>query len=372
MENKINIAELLKDCPKGMELDSTIYNGVVTLEGVADCLDRCIYPIKIKVKCDDETFTNVHTLTEYGQITPSPCDKCVIFPKGKITWEGFRRPFNDGDVVTSKLKGSEMVATIIYKERVEDTPLFKCHFVLYDNMGICTGICKNVYLELDEGELRFATEEEKEKIFEAIEERGYRWDTETKTLEKVIESKEETDEETKATKDQDYSINRRVYFSIPDGYEFECIENNEIILKLKQPVYPKTYEECCEVLVGRKPNPNEIPFDEMELCLVDSDNTQNIEFQNQYLFQLNYLFRLLMCRDAYWRIAGEQMGLGKPWEPDWSNHDTVKYCIIIDSNIISRQTNRNRQFTLSFPMREMRDAFYENFKDFIEKCKELL
>lgn len=36
MENKINIAELLKDCPNGMELDSTIYNGVVTLEGVAE------------------------------------------------------------------------------------------------------------------------------------------------------------------------------------------------------------------------------------------------------------------------------------------------------------------------------------------------
>lgn len=90
MENKINIAELLKDCPKGMELDSTVYNGVVTLEGVADCLDRCIYPIKIKVKSDDETFANTHALTEYGQISPSPCDKCVIFPKGKTTWEGFQ------------------------------------------------------------------------------------------------------------------------------------------------------------------------------------------------------------------------------------------------------------------------------------------
>ena len=28
MENKINIAELLKDCPEGMELDCTMFNGV--------------------------------------------------------------------------------------------------------------------------------------------------------------------------------------------------------------------------------------------------------------------------------------------------------------------------------------------------------
>lgn len=28
MENKINIAELLEDCPKGMELDCIIYDNV--------------------------------------------------------------------------------------------------------------------------------------------------------------------------------------------------------------------------------------------------------------------------------------------------------------------------------------------------------
>ena len=29
-------------------------------------------------------------------------------------------------------------------------------------------------------------------------------------------------------------------------------------------------------------------------------------------------------------------------------------------------------FTLAFPTEEMRDAFYENFKELIEECKELL
>lgn len=163
-------------------------NGVVTLEGVADCLDRCIYPIKIRVKCDDETFTNIHTLTEYGQISPSPCDKCVIFPKGKTTWEGFHRPFKDGDVVTSKISSS--VVAFIYKERIDIT-FVKSYATLHKN-SIGTNvliISADNDMALKEEDLRFATEEEKEKLFKAIEERGYRWGAETKTLEKVIESK---------------------------------------------------------------------------------------------------------------------------------------------------------------------------------------
>ena len=35
MKDKINVAELLKDCPKGMELDCTIYNNV-EFEGISD------------------------------------------------------------------------------------------------------------------------------------------------------------------------------------------------------------------------------------------------------------------------------------------------------------------------------------------------
>ena len=29
------------------------------------------------------------------------------------------------------------------------------------------------------------------------------------------------------------------------------------------------------------------------------------------------LQKLIICRDVYWKIYGEQMGLGKPWEPDF-------------------------------------------------------
>lgn len=81
------------------------------------------------------------------------------------------------------------------------------------------------------------------------------------------------------------------------------------------------------------------------------------------------LQKLLICRDAYWEIAGEQMGLGKSWEPDWKNHE-FKYCIKVLGNTLECVSEMNIQCILSFPTEEMRDAFYENFKELIEECKE--
>lgn len=170
MENMINIAEILKDCPKGMELDCIMYNGVVTLEQVQPLHT---YSIKIRVKCGDESFTNV--LTEYGQTSPSPCNKCVIFPKGKTTWEDFQQPFKDGDVCTGKVRDNLVI--FIYKNRI-NTTLVKSHFVLY----VRVGFCKNCCIALKDEEIKFATEEEKQELFKAIQDNGYRLDDDTKTL----------------------------------------------------------------------------------------------------------------------------------------------------------------------------------------------
>ena len=148
-------------------------------------------------------------------------------------------------------------------------------------------------------------------------------------------------------------------------------ENGKWFVVKKKPKYPTTYAECCEVLVGREPHPNEISFDKMELCLVDLDNTQSIFFQVPYLFQLNSLFRLLMCCKAYWKIAGEELGLGEPWEPDLENEEL--YCIRnYNKQITISRTNTAFNKILIFPTKEMCDTFYENFKDLIESCKELL
>ena len=122
-------------------------------------------------------------------------------------------------------------------------------------------------------------------------------------------------------------------------YEIE-VRDGKTYAVLKKPKYPKTYEECKEMLPEN-------------------------EYYGFSIFMT--LQKLIICRDIYWKIAGEELKLGKPWEPDWdnlsTNHEFIKIskgCFIYSSRV------------LVFPTTEMRDAFYENFKDLIEQCKELL
>lgn len=90
MENKINIAELLKDCPKGMELDCTVYDNVT----FGCIMDGNCYPIQI------QTPEGNMLLSEYGCMSLSTHSKCVIFPKGKTTWEGFVSPCKFSKIMT--------------------------------------------------------------------------------------------------------------------------------------------------------------------------------------------------------------------------------------------------------------------------------
>lgn len=136
--------------------------------------------------------------------------------------------------------------------------------------------------------------------------------------------------------------------------------------ELHKPKYPTTYEECCKVLGIQGDWHLTFKLNNYASC----DLYVNKEFE--YVCKLEAFRKLPICRNSYWKIAGEQMGLGKPWKPDWDNDDTLKYCIIIERGIISKQNFRTMQAAFAFPTEEIRDAFYENFKDLINKTKELL
>lgn len=167
MKNKINIAELLKDCPKGLELDCVVYNNlsydyVNTEQGRIYC----------KVDKRDTVW-----FTIYGCVNLAPSAKCVIFPKGKTTWEGFVPPysFNDGDIVATtnglfvgiiEVKNNEPVGAYCSVDYVKDFRINSDY--VFD---------------------RLATPWEKEKLFRTIKDNGYRWNPETKTLERLTPNK---------------------------------------------------------------------------------------------------------------------------------------------------------------------------------------
>ena len=182
MNENLNLVEILKDCPKGMELDCTMYDNV-TFDGI---VENRLFPIKVDVG-DGITMM----LTKYGQHTDDDLAKCVIFPKGETTWEGFVPPhkFKDGDILSYQNKYLNNRTIYIYRYHKTNNTAF--YVALGGNEN------ETFYID-NEGELAlngydetvcFATEEEKQKLFKAIKDKGYKWNAETKTLEKLIKPK---------------------------------------------------------------------------------------------------------------------------------------------------------------------------------------
>ena len=142
----------------------------------------------------------------------------------------------------------------------------------------------------------------------------------------------------------------KVLINLEDGYEIKD-ENGQLYAVKKRGKYPNTYEECCKVL-GKY-----------------ADMTYGYK-----KYVLHTLQMLLVCRDAYWQIAGQEMGLENMWEPDFTNDDEERYGIYTVANKVVKDFCGigDVNTVLSFPTEEIRDVFYENFKKEIEICKELL
>jgi hypothetical protein len=92
MENKINIAEILKDCPKGIELYSPIYGKVELLEVDSN------YEYSIKIVTGIERPGSFTTCGRFYENYPSA--ECLLFPSREMRdWTKF---FKRGDVVYNK------------------------------------------------------------------------------------------------------------------------------------------------------------------------------------------------------------------------------------------------------------------------------
>ena len=176
MEQKNNIAEILKDCPKGMGLDCTMYEDV--------CFDYVDKLNIIHCYIQHEAHKTSITFNQHGTPNSDIKSKCVIFPKGKKTWEDFQRPFKDGDII------SDFDAICIFKDEgiIKGTVDYYCGICCSDELFIKDVKDKAEHFG-DIDKYNLATEEEKARLFDAIKANGYKWNSETKTLEKLVEPK---------------------------------------------------------------------------------------------------------------------------------------------------------------------------------------
>lgn len=165
MEKNINIAELLKDCPKGTKLYSPLC-------GECELYDITNYSIKIKISDNDTLIDLFHdgTFCSNGE--------CMLYPsKGTTTWEGFV-PFVAGDVIYT-----DNFIAILSHITEDGVVWYHCYYYIPSK----TFKAKRDFGigDINYNEFRLATEEEKQKLFQAIKDNGYEWNPETKTLKEL-------------------------------------------------------------------------------------------------------------------------------------------------------------------------------------------
>lgn len=150
---------------------------------------------------------------------------------------------------------------------------------------------------------------------------------------------------------------------IPEGYEIDFEETKKLgPVVLKKLDRPKNWAELLKMIDGKESfwydsSLGHCVKGEVEACIGLGEFMDN-ETAEAFVA----LWKLLSYRKAW---------IGK-WEPDWTNCD-AKFVIITNNNNIEHSGySFYVSSPMSFPTKEMRDEFYESFKDLLEVAKPLL
>lgn len=87
----------------------------------------------------------------------------------------------------------------------------------------------------------------------------------------------------------------------------------------------------------------------------------NLLPNKEYAEAILALCQLIQLRDCY----------RQGWKPDWSNSARNKSCILFRREQVQRDFFCENNQILSFQSADIRDKFYNNFKDLIKKTKPL-
>lgn len=159
----MNIAEILKNCPKGIKLYSSIL-GEVEFAGIGPANT---------IKINEPNNTSIYNIYSDGRYTKK--GECILFPsKEQRDWNKFLIPFKNGDVIiTTDMTDVYPYENIaIFKEYEEKK--FKHKMIIH-----CQFDADGDFLPREMNVLhrnwRLANQEEKDNFFKKMSEVGYCW-----------------------------------------------------------------------------------------------------------------------------------------------------------------------------------------------------
>ena len=151
--------------------------------------------------------------------------------------------------------------------------------------------------------------------------------------------------------------------NIPEGYEIDKEQSTErqiVLRKIDNRV--RSWKEYCDKMEGK----DSYYFNEIVGKICSAKFKEDFilsEFVNDEDVVAFVAFSKLRKLRKQW--IGE-------WKPDYNNYNEVKFTIITAENEISKGERYSVSCSMSFPTEEMRDEFFNCFKDLLEQAKTLL
>lgn len=177
MNKNLNLVDILKNCPRGTKLYSTIYGEVEFI--------RIRIGIEYPIECEIIKDKTNCVFTKEGKILSFYDNECTLFPsKDQRDWSKFKvdPEMIDGEFYYCSYGDNQQEDSFIFIYKKHLLYKTKCYIALSTLYSILfkesliTNNNKNIT------ELRKATEEEKKQLLNAIKREGYEWDEEKKEL----------------------------------------------------------------------------------------------------------------------------------------------------------------------------------------------
>ena len=186
MEKELDLVEILKNCPQGTKLYSTIHGEVEFEKIIIDDTFPIKFSFKVKGKNSDLIYAASVSID--GKYDTKYNGECILFPsKDQRDWSKFK--------VESEMVDGEFYYCCYSHNKKENSFIFiyekhmlyktKCYVALSPHSSLLfqNDLITNNNENLTE--LRKATVEEKQRLLDAIKIRNYEWDPNKKMLIKI-------------------------------------------------------------------------------------------------------------------------------------------------------------------------------------------
>lgn len=158
------------------------------------------------------------------------------------------------------------------------------------------------------------------------------------------------------------SKNTKVW-NVPEGYELDKEQSTEtkVVLKKIEDKRVDSWQEYCELMKDK------------DSCFVDmNDNIRSSRFSSGLCVGEFEDKEDAVAFAALHKLISLRKNWISDWKPDWTNKDQMKFSIARVNKGIGVGENQTVSRSMSFPTREMRDEFFDTFRDLLDEAESLL